>query len=103
MKNMRQHYNSDHSYIPDGEVIGYGNDARDMSIREVGSRVSHLLSRRILCVVLGILCTQFCQAQFIPYSQYYNSALLTNPSQAGLSDYTQLTIQYRRSRAANYE
>jgi type IX secretion system PorP/SprF family membrane protein len=42
-------------------------------------------------------------AQFIPYSQYHNTPVLTNPSQAGLSDFTQVTFHYRRSRAANYE
>jgi hypothetical protein len=43
------------------------------------------------------------QAQFIAYSQYNNVPLLTNPARASLTDYTQLTLQYRQSRVANYE
>jgi type IX secretion system PorP/SprF family membrane protein len=43
------------------------------------------------------------KAQFIAYSQYNNVPLLTNPARASLSDYTQLTFHYRRSRVANYQ
>lgn len=53
--------------------------------------------------MLGSLCSQAGYAQFVPYSQYYNAPLLTNPSQAGVSDYTQFTLHYRRSRISNYE
>jgi type IX secretion system PorP/SprF family membrane protein len=102
MKTLKQNYNSNGLYMPDGEVIRYENEACDIRGRRVQSGVSYLVPR-IPYVVLFILCTQLCQAQFVPYSQYYNSPLLTNPSQAALSDYTQLTIQYRRSRVANYD
>ena len=47
-----------------------------------------------------------CQAvygQFIPYSQYHNAPLLTNPAAPALTDYTQVTLHYRRSRVANYD
>lgn len=42
-------------------------------------------------------------AQFIPYSQYYNSPVLTNPAGAATGDFTQLGVYYRKSRIANYE
>jgi type IX secretion system PorP/SprF family membrane protein len=64
--------------------------------------MGHLVSGAALIIFIG-LNAQSGYAQFIPYSQYYNSPLLTNPSQAGLSDFAQLTIHYRRSRIANYE
>jgi type IX secretion system PorP/SprF family membrane protein len=42
-------------------------------------------------------------AQFVPYSQFYNAALLTNPAQAAMGDHTEVTLLYRISRVANYD
>lgn len=58
---------------------------------------------RLTALVVCCLSWQFSTAQFIPYSQYYNSPMLTNPAEAALSDYIQLTVHYRKSRVANYE
>lgn len=61
--------------------------------------------RAVICaIILGSL--SVCQAtygQFIPYSQYHNAPLLTNPAAPSLTDYTQVTVHYRRSRVANYD
>lgn len=66
-------------------------------------RTSYLVPRT-LYLLLFFLVGNFCApAQFLPYSQYQNTPLLTNPSQAALSDFTQFTVNYRRSRVANYE
>jgi type IX secretion system PorP/SprF family membrane protein len=55
-------------------------------------------------IVLGSL--SVCQAaygQFVPYSQYHNAPLLTNPAAPALTDYTQVTFHYRGSRIASYD
>lgn len=56
-----------------------------------------------VALAISLLSCHFSAAQFIPYSQYYNSSLLTNPASAAVGDFTQLTVHYRRSRIANYE
>lgn len=72
-------------------------------------RTSYLLSHfsslvtRISYLLITCLSCHVSAAQFVPYSQYYNSPLLTNPAEAALSDVTQLTVHYRKSRVANYE
>lgn len=43
------------------------------------------------------------EAQFIPYSQFQATPLLTNPGLAGISDHVQVTFQYRQSKASDYE
>src|SRR5688572_23341987 len=61
---------------------------------------------RFVCSVLlfsSLFVDRAAQAQFIAYSQYNNIPLLTNPARASLTDYTRLTLQYRRSRVANYQ
>lgn len=48
----------------------------------------------------------FCQVvygQFVPYSQYNNLPLLTNPAFPSLTKYTQVTVHYRKSRVGNYD
>jgi type IX secretion system PorP/SprF family membrane protein len=48
----------------------------------------------------------FCQVvygQFVPYSQYNNVQLLTNPAFPSLAKYTQITVHYRKSRVGNYD
>lgn len=73
----------------------------DVQLSNTTMPVKHFV--KVIIIAAGVLCSHICCAQFVPYSQYYNAPLLTNPSQAGLSDYTQLTIHYRRSRVSNYE
>jgi type IX secretion system PorP/SprF family membrane protein len=59
----------------------------------------------VVCAIfLGSL--PLCQTvygQFISFSQYNNAPLLTNPARAALTDYTQIMMNYRRSRIANYD
>jgi type IX secretion system PorP/SprF family membrane protein len=62
-----------------------------------------MLRNFLYTFILTGLLTPHCNAQIVPYSQYYNTPLLTNPSQAGLSDYTEVSVHYRRSRVADYE
>jgi type IX secretion system PorP/SprF family membrane protein len=60
--------------------------------------------RTVVAIFFGSL--SVCQAvygQFIPYSQYNSAPLLTNPARAALTNYTQITVNYRRSRIANYD
>jgi type IX secretion system PorP/SprF family membrane protein len=58
----------------------------------------------IYALVFGSLLAGYsAYAQFIPYSQYHNAPLLTNPASPALTDYTQVTVHYRRSRIANYD
>jgi type IX secretion system PorP/SprF family membrane protein len=58
---------------------------------------------RVIFILFCSLHAHLSYAQFVPYSQYANAPVLTNPSQAAVSDFTQLTFRYRRSRVANYE
>lgn len=76
---------------------------RAVRIRTSCPSSSLLICLHIFLIIPACLVVQDGNAQFIPYSQYYNTPVLTNPSQAGLSDFTQLTVHYRRSRVANYE
>jgi type IX secretion system PorP/SprF family membrane protein len=46
---------------------------------------------------------QIAYGQFIPYSQYNNVPLQTNPAVPSLTKYTQFAVHYRRSRIANYD
>jgi type IX secretion system PorP/SprF family membrane protein len=58
----------------------------------------------ILAAIMIIsLSWHFSAAQLIPYSQYYNSPVLTNPAEAASGDFIQLGVHYRKSRVANYE
>jgi type IX secretion system PorP/SprF family membrane protein len=61
------------------------------------------VAANILLIIAGSVISQPCAAQFIPYSQYNNARVLTNPSQAALVDHTEFGVHYRRSRIANYE
>lgn len=72
-----------------------------MQLSSSSMHIKHLV--KIIIIAFCSFFSQICYAQFVPYSQYYNVPLLTNPSQAGISDHTQLMIQYRRSRVSNYE
>lgn len=62
--------------------------------------------RRVLQLVYALalagLITPRCHAQFVPYSQYDNTPLLTNPAAAASRDHTELSVHYRRSRIADY-
>lgn len=66
-------------------------------------RTSYLVPRTLSLLFFFLLASFYTTAQFIPYSQYHNAPLLTNPSHAALTDFTQFTVHYRRSRVANYE
>jgi type IX secretion system PorP/SprF family membrane protein len=57
-------------------------------------------------VVFATIFSSLCQVvygQFIPYSQYHNVPLLTNPAAPALTRYTTVEIHYRRSRIAHYD
>jgi type IX secretion system PorP/SprF family membrane protein len=58
----------------------------------------------VFAAIIGSLF--FCQVvygQFVPYSQYNNVQLLTNPAFPSLTKYTQVTVHYRKSRVGNYD
>lgn len=58
----------------------------------------------VFVAIFGILSVcQVVYGQFIPYSQYNNAPLLTNPAGPSLTDYTQITAHYHRSRVASYD
>lgn len=60
---------------------------------------------RILIAVMvftSLMASLSVRAQFVPYSLYDRSALLTNPARASLTDYTEINVHYRHSRVANY-
>jgi type IX secretion system PorP/SprF family membrane protein len=61
--------------------------------------------RTVVCATLfsSLFVCQAVYGQFIPYSQYHNAPLLTNPAAPSLTDYMQVTLHYRRSRVANYD
>lgn len=62
----------------------------------------HVLRLFYSLMLMGLV-TPVCQAQFVPYSQFDNTPLLTNPAAAVSRDYTELSVHYRRSRIANYD
>jgi type IX secretion system PorP/SprF family membrane protein len=64
------------------------------------------LKRPLVLAVIIFLSLNLCQfvyGQFIPYSQYYNAPLLTNPAAPSMTRYTEVEVHYRRSRIANYD
>jgi type IX secretion system PorP/SprF family membrane protein len=58
----------------------------------------------VFAAIIGSLF--FCQVvygQFVPYSQYNNVQLLTNPAFPSFAKYTQISVHYRKSRIGNYD
>lgn len=61
------------------------------------------VSQLVFALTLTGLSTPRCHAQFVPYSQYDSTPLLTNPAASVSTDHTELSVHYRRSRVADYQ